>query len=593
MNDALDTGKPADLLTRFHRAVETAPQRAAVQAADGELTFAELEAHTARLAGALRAHGVGRGDRVGVHLPRTTELVVALLAVLRAGGVCVPMDPGYPKERLALIADDAAITLLLSDRGGVALPRGVECLGPDAEADAPLPPAAAVNPLDPAYVIYTSGSTGIPKGVEVSRGAAAALVAALDTADVYRAEPGVVGWNASVSFDASVQQWVRVCRGDTLVLLDEDQRTDAGRLAAAIDRYGITDLDLTPSHWQLLREQFATRPAPRLFMGGEPIPERTWKELVALGIDALNLYGPSECAVDSTVARVTGAVPHIGDEVPGMRVHLLDRDLRPAADGTTGELYVAGPQVALGYVRRPALTAERFLPDPFATEPGARMYRTGDLARRGPGGLLEFVGRADRQIKLRGYRIEPGEIENALGRHPRVTEAAVRVHEVAPGDQRLTGYVTVTGTPAPTATELLDHLRTVLPAHMIPAGITVLDALPLTPSGKTDYQALPAPKAAEAADTTGGLDEQIAEVWRTVLGLDEIEPTENFIRLGGHSLAALRVVHVLRRKLNVELQLRHLLDAEDLAGFTESVREASRRGSAPRPALVGRRETAR
>jgi amino acid adenylation domain-containing protein len=564
-----------------------------VRAADGELSFAELQRASARLAGALRSRGVGRGDRVGVHLPRTTDLVVALLAVLRAGGVCVPMDPGYPGERLALIASDAALTLLVSDRGGITLPPGTACLAPDAGAGAPLPPVPATDPLDPAYVIYTSGSTGTPKGVEVSRGAAAALVAALDAADVYRAEPGVVGWNASVSFDASVQQWVRVCRGDTLVLLDEEQRTDAGRLAAAIDRYGITDLDLTPSHWQLLREQFTGRPVPRLFMGGEPIPERTWKELVALGIDALNLYGPSECTVDSTVARVSGALPHLGEAVPGMRVHLLDRDLNPVAGGATGELYVAGPQLALGYVRRPGLTAERFLPDPFSAEPGARMYRTGDLARRGPGGVLTFAGRADRQLKLRGYRIEPGEIEHALGRHAQVTGAAVRVHEAAPGEELLIGYVTATGAPAPSPTELLDHLRTMLPAHMVPARITVLDALPLTPSGKIDHQALPAPGAAEATGTAGSLDEQIAEVWRTVLGLEEIESTENFIRLGGHSLAALRVVHVLRRKLGVELQLRHLLDAEDLAGFTESVREAGRRGNAPRPALLGRRAVAR
>ncbi len=589
-----DRPASADPLTRFLRAAEAAPERTAVQAVDGELSFAELERRTARLAEALRARGVGRGDRVGVHLPRTAELVVALLAVWRAGAAYVPLDPAYPQDRLAFVAADAGIRLLVSAKGGVTLPPGVGCVGPDASADAPVPASPAAGPLDPAYVIYTSGSTGAPKGVEVTRGGVAALMAALESAGAYRAEPGVVGWNASVAFDASVQQWVRVCRGETLVVLDEEQRADPARLTATLRKYGVTDLDLTPSHWQLLRERFTTGDVvPRLFMGGEPIPERTWQEIVARGIDALNLYGPTECSVDTTVAPVDGPGPHIGEPLPGMRVRLLDAGLRPVEDGATGELYVSGPQVALGYVRRSGLTAERFVADPFGA-PGERMYRTGDRARRGAGGVLEFVGRADRQIKLRGYRVEPGEVEGALTRDPRVADAAVRAHEAVPGEPRLIAYVTApAGGPAPSPGGVLDRLRTLLPAHMIPAQVVVLDALPLTPSGKTDHQALPVPKAAEATDAAGGIDEQVAEVWRTVLVLDSVEPTDDFIALGGHSLAALRVVHVLRRKLNVELQLRHLLDARDLADFTKTVREATRKGGAARPALLGRGEAAR
>ncbi|MDH6136265.1 amino acid adenylation domain-containing protein [Kitasatospora sp. MAA4] len=574
-----------DALTRFLKAAEATPDRAAVRAVDGELTFAALERRTAELAGALQSRGIGRGDRVGVHLPRTAELVVALLAVWRAGAAYVPLDPSYPQDRLAYMAADSGISLLITaDAAAVTLPEGVATLR-TAAAHAPAE-AVAFTALDPAYVIYTSGSTGRPKGVEVSRGNVASLLAGLEENGMYRPEAGVVGWNASVSFDASVQQWARICRGDTLVVIDDARRTDPVALAALLDEHGVTDLDLTPSHWELLREPLTGR-TPRLFMGGEPVPASTWQEIATGGIEALNLYGPTECTVDSTAAWITGEGPHIGTALPGVSVRVLDEALRPVADGVTGEVYIAGPGVAHGYVNRPGLTAERFVADPAGG--GARMYRTGDRARIAAGGVLEYAGRVDRQIKLRGYRIELGEIEGALTRHPEVAEGVVTVHESAPGDQRLIAYVT-TGTASPTAAGILDHLRAVLPAHMIPSGVTILDALPLTPNGKVDHAALPIPAAAPAAAAPAAdasLDEQVADVWRTVLGLATVEPTDDFLALGGHSLAALRVVHILRRKLNAELQLRHLLDSRDLADFTESVRTAARAGVAKRPSLVG------
>ncbi|MFJ8622672.1 non-ribosomal peptide synthetase [Kitasatospora sp. NPDC093550] len=585
-----------DLLQRLRATVAAHPERTAVLAATGaggteRLDFAALDRRTAALARALRALGVGRGDRVGVHLGRTADLPVALLAVWRAGAAYVPLDPAYPAERLALMAADARLAALISV-DGLPAAEGVPVLRPDAAADGPALPEEA-HPLDPAYVIFTSGSTGRPKGVEVSRGAVAGLMANLEAIGAHRAEPGVVGWNASVSFDASVPQWTRICRGDTVLVIGDEHRADPARLAALLAEHAVTDFDLTPSHWELLREPLAGARVPRLFMGGEAVPERIWRELADGGIDALNLYGPTECTVEVLAAPISGPAPHLGEPMPGLLLHLLDEKLAPVADGVVGELYLAGPGVAHGYVHRPGLTAERFVADPYGA-PGTRMYRTGDQARRGEGGRLEYVGRVDRQVKLRGFRVELGEVEHALAGLPGVQAAAVTVHEPAPGDRRLAGYVTG----AVSAAELTERLRATVPAHLVPSVITVLDVMPLTPNGKVDLAALPAPAAgapaAEQAASGGaegsdGLADRVAEVWSTVLGVSGLVPTDDFFSLGGHSLAALRVVHLLRRKLGIELQLRHLLDSADLAAFTATVERAVAAGTAaPRPALTAR-----
>ncbi|GAA4834613.1 hypothetical protein GCM10023235_06500 [Kitasatospora terrestris] len=550
-----------DLVDRFRAAVRRHPGRTAVCGPDGTLDFAALDRESARLAAALAARGVGPGDRVAVSVPRGCALVSALLGVWRAGAAYVPLDGGYPAERLEFMAGEAGITAVIGGPAdGRAAPGGAWVLDPAADEGPTAPGAdAAPGPGDPAYVIFTSGSSGRPKGVEVTRSAVASLYAALEEAEVFEGPPAVVGWNASVSFDASVPQWARVCRGDTVVVIGEDDRKDPDRLAALLDEHAVTDLDLTPSHWELLRDRLLG-PRPdgrrlRLLMGGEPVPAPVWRELADAGgqggPQALNLYGPTECTVEVARARFAGRDPHLGEALPGSRLHVLDGTLRETAPGEEGELYVGGGRLAVGYVNRPGLTAERFVADPFGP-PGARIYRTGDRVRRTGAGLLEFLGRADRQVKLRGFRVELAEVEAALAACPEVSSAVV-LHDRGPAGDRLIGYVV----PARAAGDRLrERLAQLLPEHMLPADVVGLDALPLNPNGKLDPGALPRPERVPSGGPAGSrplgpVEELIAEVWTEVLGREGVTADSDFFALGGHSLLALRVVGRLKRERGV------------------------------------------
>ncbi|REK87018.1 amino acid adenylation domain-containing protein [Streptomyces inhibens] len=583
--------KPADALLRFRQAVRDHPDRTAVRGGDEALTFAELDRRTARLARTLAAHGVGRGDRVGVALPRGARLVVALLAVWRAGAAYVPLDPQYPYARRVFMARDAGLQVLLAEEGTLLESTTVLVIDPSDLAEPAgdaLTGDVTSSPLDPAYVIYTSGSTGRPKGVETSRGGVASLLTALEDVGAYASEPRVVAWNASVSFDASVQQWARVCRGDTVVVLTDEDRKDPARLGALLDEHRVTDLDLTPSHWELLRGPLTAPRADgrtlRLFMGGEPVPERTWREIAEpAGLEGLNLYGPTECTVDATAAWMTGEVPHLGGALPGNRLYVLDDELSPAPEGVDGELYIAGPRLAHGYVNRPGLTAERFVADPFGA-PGARMYRTGDRVRRTPDGNLAFLGRADRQLKFRGFRMEPGEIECVLRSHEEVAGAVVVVHHDGPAGEQLVAYCVPAGDTVPRAGQLREHVAAALPDFMVPSAYVPLSALPLTPNGKLDTDALPLPQdVAEdaqgtAAEPDGPFEKLIAEVWSEVLGKRRISADDDFFALGGHSLMALRVVGRLKRNLGVVISVKEVYRhprLRDLAHHVETRNDSS------------------
>jgi len=583
--------KPTDVLRRFAAAVHADPDRVAVRGGDHALTFAELEAASAGLAEVLVAHGVGRGDRVGVSLARGTRLVVALLAVWRAGAAYVPLDPRHPRERLEFMAADADIRALITERGSGFRPAGIECFDPDETLGAHervALPGDELSPLDPAYTMFTSGSTGRPKAVAVTRGGVASLLSALEEFGAYDRGPRVVAWNASVAFDASVQQWARVCRGDTVVVLDEEDRKDPERLTALIDRWSVTDLDLTPSHWQLLRSTLLRRrpggTALRLFMGGEPVPEHTWREIAAARdagvLEGLNLYGPTECTVDSTTAWIAGKSPTIGGALPRCELFVLDESLHAVPPGTEGELYIGGSRVALGYLNRPGLTAGRFVANPFG-EPGSRIYRTGDVVRAGADGTLEFLGRGDRQVKFRGYRIELGEIEAVLTGHPDVLGAVVLLRGEEVSGDRLAAYCVPADGAAPTAEALREHASASLPDYMVPTDFAVIERLPLTVNGKLDVAALlEAARPSDGSDAQAGTlpesesERLLAEVWSEVLGRPSLSVDDDFFALGGHSLLALRAVGRLRRQLGVSIAVKDVYRYPrlgDLAGYVEGL----------------------
>ncbi|WLQ37205.1 non-ribosomal peptide synthetase [Streptomyces castrisilvae] len=557
----------ADLMARL---AAVPGDRTAVVAGDQELSFGRLRERASAFAAGLAGLGAGPESVVALCLPRGAGLVTAIIGTLTAGAAYLPVDPALPEERRRLLIEDSGADLVVTDGNGPALPgpRAVTVGELTASRDgaatayAPVP----VGPDTLAYVIYTSGSTGRPKGVEIGRGAASLLLRELEDAGAARGEGRRVGWNASPSFDASVQQWVRLSRGDTLVMIDEETRRDPALLAAFIDERGLTDLDITPSHAEPLLDLLTPDGGPRpltLLVGGEAIGPALWDRLAAAHrsglLRAVNVYGPTECTVDATAGWIEEpGEPHIGAVLPGLRMRLLDERLSPVSPGEAGELYLAGPRVARGYRRSPSLTAQRFVADPFGA-PGERMYRTGDRCRLLADGRLVHLGRLDGQVKLRGHRIEVQEIEAALTRAGGAAEAAVVLGEDAGGSPCLIAYHR-----GGDAEALRTAVAAALPAYMTPSAFVAVDRFATTPSGKLDRSALPArieaagPAGAspEGDGVEGRAEELIARVWAQVLGAASIGPDDNFFKLGGHSLLAIKLVSRVRAELSVALPVK-------------------------------------
>ncbi|QTB40563.1 non-ribosomal peptide synthetase [Burkholderia pseudomallei] len=599
----------------FEAQVSRTPEAAAVICGDETLSYTDLDARANRLAHYLRGQGVGPDTRVGLALGRGVEMMTGLLAILKAGGAYVPLDPGYASERLRAILDDSRPAIVVADAAGRTALDALAGAPPiaDLHADASRwsalpstpPRVEGLTPRHLAYVIYTSGSTGRPKGVMVEHASVVNLWRALDEA-IYRAHPSArrVSLNASIAFDSLVKQWVQLLSGRTLVVVPEPVRFDGRRLLDAIGRDRIDVFDCTPSQLALI--EGARGPEDEAYpqvtlVGGEAIGKGMWSELASASSRTYyNVYGPTECTVDATLARITAEhAPHIGGPLANVRAYVLNERLSPAPVGVRGELYIGGAGVARGYLNRPELTRERFIDDPFVA--GGRLYKTGDLARWRTDGSLEYLGRNDFQVKIRGFRIELGEIEAQLAKVAGVREvvvlardSAAAVHdsatEHATPNALSPSLETSTATAAATATATATEKRLVayytgdadvaalraqaaqhLPSYMVPSAYVRLDAWPLTPNGKLDRRALPAPAddayaRAEYEAPQGAKEEALAEIWRDLLQVDRISRHDNFFQLGGHSLLAISLGDMMRER-GLHADVRTLFNAETLAAL--------------------------
>src|SRR5215213_8322436 len=573
------TSQPQSFLDLIDRTIIATPTAPAVEGERGTLSYAELGHLADAVAGRLRVAGVRHEDRVALALERSPEAIAALLGIMRAGAAYVPLDPSYPMDRLAFMLADSAVAAVVADDATLArLPApGVPIVHVEAgieamrgETETPLPP-------DIAYVVYTSGSTGAPKGVAMTHGCLNGLI----EWQLRRfSGPARTSQFSALSFDVGFQEIAAtLASGGTLVVVPERLRRDTTELASFLRKRNVTRMFLPFVALDALAEAIAASDEAttlrEVVTAGEqlritPAIATLFKSIQGGYLE--NQYGPSETHV-VTAYRLAGPVdewstlPPIGRQIDGASVYVLDERLEPVALGLPGDIYVGGAALARGYLGRSTLTAERFGPDPYAVEPGGRLYRTGDVGRLREDGSIDFLGRNDDQVKVRGFRVELGEVEAALAEHPVVRTAAAAAPEVVPGERRLVGYVVPMPGAAPADAELDAWLRDKLPEPLVPSAIVFLDSLPLTPTGKVDRGALPLPEARKpaagdrlAAPATA-TERKLAEVWAELLGVDRVGRDDDFFELGGHSLLATRLVSRIRRDCGAELPLQDVFTA--------------------------------
>ncbi|MCC6943203.1 MAG: amino acid adenylation domain-containing protein, partial [Thermomicrobiales bacterium] len=560
----------------FAAQVQRTPDAIALVDGAEQLSYRQLDQRANQLAHHLQQLGVSPEIPVALCLEQSTDLLISVLAILKAGGVYVPLDPSQPAARLALLLADTAAPILLAHRSlRDRIPAGeqkriwLESIWPDIASYPTTPPEHQTTPDNLAYIIYTSGSTGMPKGVMVEHRSVVRLVINTDYLQLNPTE--VVAHASNPAFDAlTFELWGTWLNGARLVLLPQDVLLTPPALAEWLEHHQITTIFLTTSLFhQIARDQPATLQTLRhLLIGGEACDPQPVNAFMANGYSTrlLNVYGPTETTTFATSYAISAkdagaATIPIGRPIANTTAYVLDTHLQPVPIGVPGELYIGGAGVARGYLNRPDLTAERFLPDPFKPDPAARLYRTGDLVRYRPDGNLEFLGRIDQQIKLRGYRIELGEIEAVLSRHPAVQAGVVLLREDRPGERRIVAYVVLRAATEISIGSLRGYLNERLPDYMLPAAVIPIERFPLTPNGKLDRQALPAP------DRTGMIEEvdsvaprtsferQLVQIWEDLLGVSPIGVRDNFFDLGGHSLLVVRLFSRIQRDFGVELPL--------------------------------------
>ncbi|HYJ09722.1 MAG TPA: amino acid adenylation domain-containing protein, partial [Polyangiaceae bacterium] len=576
------------------------PDAVAIEFQGSSLSYGELEARAEAFARQLRAQGVRAGTLVGLCVERSPLLIIGALAIWKAGGAYVPMDPGYPRERLAQMLEDSQAPVLVTEQ---AVHRELGLLGAAlAFVEEPLPASPEVSlsedaagPSNVAYVIYTSGSTGKPKGVLVPHRSVVNLLSSV-TREPGLSQSDVVLAVTTLSFDIAVSEvWLPLSVGAKIELVSRETASDGGLLRDVIEKRQVTFVDATPATYRLLLAAgWKGSPALRLICTGEAMPLDLAQQLLKCCGSLWNGYGPTETTVWSSFWRVPEGLSRvlIGRPVDNTKIYVLDELRRPVPVNVPGELYIAGSGVTDGYLNRPELTSERFVDDPF--EPGARMYRTGDVGRYLPSGEIECMGRNDNQVKLRGFRIELGEIESALGQHEAIGQVAVIKREDRPGDAKLVGYFVARGE-APSAADLRAHLKKTLPDYMVPANFVALDKMPLTPSGKIDRRALPAPDASversegEFIAPTTPMEQVMAELWSSMLGVGRVSIHDDFFALGGHSLLASQILSRLNRDHGINLSFRKFFEAPTVARLAKEAEAARGKAGVPaRPPLQRR-----
>ena len=578
--------------------VAATPNATALVFGDQQLSYHQLNQRANQLAHKLMELGVGPDALVGIATERSLEMVIGLLAVLKAGAAYVPLDPEYPQDRLSYMIEDSGIGLLLTQQHlltQLPIPAALPVLTLDqldVSAYADTNPEVAVDGENLAYVIYTSGSTGKPKGAGNRHSALTNRLCWMQQAYGLTADDTVLQ-KTPFSFDVSVWEFFwPLMVGARLVVARPEGHRDSAYLAELIPKQGVTTVHFVPSMLHAFLEELGPgkcESLKRVLCSGEALSFELAERFFARSEAELhNLYGPTEASIDVTSwpceRDAAGKIIPIGRPIANTQMYVLDAWQGPAPIRVPGELYIGGIALGRGYWHRADLTAERFIPDPFSTRPGARLYRTGDLARWLTDGSLEYLGRVDHQIKLRGFRIELGEIEAALGQHPEVREAVVLAREDEPGDKRLVAYVVHAEPLGPSMNELRRYLKEKLPEYMVPAAIVALPALPLTPSGKVDRKALPAPARPEQEEaffaSRTPIEEVLCGIFADVLVLGKVSVHENFFEIGGHSLLAMQVLARVRRSLGVELPLRAVFEAPSVAALAERVEAERRRGAA-------------
>jgi amino acid adenylation domain-containing protein len=570
------------------QALQTPDAVAAISGAE-VLTYGALEQRAAALAKQLRALGLGPGGLVGIHQGRSLDMLVSLLAVLKAGAAYVPLDPAYPPTRLEFMMEDAGLEWVLTSQAVTALPHAagrrllpIEKLLPSA-----LPEVSASNELDDrggpddrAYVIYTSGSTGQPKGVQVSHRALFNLLLSMQRVPGFTAADTLLAVT-TLSFDiAGLELFLPLISGGKVVIAGAETALDPQLLAASLEEHQASVLQATPTTWRLLVQSgWAGNRKLKALCGGEPMPRDLADALLPRCGELWNMYGPTETCIWSAVEKVgqgAGPVP-IGRPIDNTEFYILDSHRNPAPTGTVGEIYIGGLGLAQGYLGRPELTTERFVPHPFASSSQARLYRTGDLGRYLPDGKLICLGRTDQQVKVRGFRIELGEVETTLASHPAVAAAVVWTKEEQTGGSRLVAYYLRRRGAATDARDLRQFLEGRLPNHMVPSAFIPLTQFPLTPNGKVDRLRLPEPMGAQQTEVRAfvaprtPLEQRLASLWSEILKVERIGIGDNFFELGGHSLLAIQLVGRLRAVLGVSLNVAVLFANPTLESFALQV----------------------